>query len=368
MKVLHLTTHLNVGGITSYLYQLSQGLQKIGVQVSIASSGGMCSSKFEEQKIPIYRIPLNTKSELSPKLALSFLSLKRLYQKEHWDLLHAHTRVSQCLAQALSFYCNIPYVTTFHGFYHHHLGRKLFPCLGQKTIANSHAVAEHLKTFYPRTQNKITTVLHGIHTDFFNPTAVLDSQKEEWRHKLGLAPYPILGIVGRLSCEKGHVQLLEIFKILIEKYHQKTYLLIVGDGKQKEDIKQKILELKLKEFVKLVPSQQDPRPLFSLIDIYVTYHTGPEGFGLSTLEAMAMGKPVVISYVQGGMGDFIEDGQEGFLLKEASQDTLAQKINELLNSKEKQLWMGKNAAQKIKNHFSHLRMAEQTKKIYEQCF
>ena len=140
MKVLHLTTHLNVGGITSYLYQLSQGLQKIGVQVSIASSGGMCSSKFEEQKIPIYRIPLNTKSELSPKLALSFLSLKRLYQKEHWDLLHAHTRVSQCLAQALSFYCNIPYVTTFHGFYHHHLGRKLFPCLGQKTIANSHAV------------------------------------------------------------------------------------------------------------------------------------------------------------------------------------------------------------------------------------
>ena len=368
MKVLHLTTHLNVGGITSYLYHLSQGLKKIGIQTAIASSGGEYSPEFESCQIPIHVIPLNTKSELSPKLGISFLKLKRLHQKEKWDVLHAHTRVGQCLAQALSSYCNIPYVTTFHGFYHlDHLGRKLFPCLGKKTIANSHAVASNLKTFYPKYKNQITTVLHGINTDFFNPSAISDSQKEEWRHKLGLAAWPTLGIVGRLSPEKGHVQLLEIFKILLESYHHKAQLLIVGDGNQKEWIEKKILELELKEYVKLIPSQKDPRPLFALMDIYVTYHSGPEGFGLSTLEAMAMGKPVIISYVQGGMGDFIEDGQEGFLMKGASQNTMAQKINELLNSKSLQLTMGTKAAQKIKAHFSYQRMAEQTQKIYEQC-
>ncbi|MBI3018925.1 MAG: glycosyltransferase family 4 protein [Deltaproteobacteria bacterium] len=368
MKVLHLTTHLNVGGITSYLYQLSQGLKKIGVQTSIASSGGEYSSEFESHQIPLHIMPLNTKSELSPKLGLSFLKLKNLYPKEKWDVLHAHTRVSQCLAQALSSYCKIPYVTTFHGFYHHHLGRKLFPCLGQKTIANSHAVASHLKVSYPNHEDQITTILHGIDTDFFNPSMISDHQKEEGRRKFSLAPLPTLGIIGRLSVEKGHVYLLEIFKILLEKYHQKAQLLIVGDGKQKEWIEQKILELKLKEFVKLIPSQKDPRPLLSLIDVYVTYHAGPEGFGLSTLEAMAMGKPVVISYVQGGMGDFIEDGKEGFLMKGVSLDAMAQKINKLLNSKSLQITMGINAVQKIKNHFSYQRMAEQTQKIYEQCF
>ncbi len=369
MKVLHLTTHLNVGGITSYLYHLSQGLQKIGVHTAIASRGGEYSPEFENRQIPLHVIPLNTKSELSPKLALSFLKLKNLYQKEKWDVLHAHTRVSQCLAQALSSYCNIPYVTTFHGFYHlDHLGRKLFPCLGKKTIANSHAVAENLHYFYPQYQNQITTVLHGIDTDFFNPTIISDDQKEEWRHKLALSPLPTLGIVGRLSIEKGHIQLLEVLKFLIEKYHQKVQLLIIGDGKQKGAIEQKILELGLKDFVKLISSQKDPRPLLSLIDIYATYHTGPEGFGLSTLEAMAMGKPVVISYAQGGMGDFIEDGKEGFLMKEASQDIMAQKIMELLNSPSLQHKMGESAAQKVRSHFSYLRMAEQTQKIYEQCF
>src|SRR3989338_166978 len=160
MKVLHLTTHLNLGGITSYLYQLSQGLQKGGVQTSIASSGGEYSSEFENHQIPLHLIPLNTKSELSPKLGISFLKLKSLYQKEKWDLIHAHTRVAQCLAQALSSYCKMDYVTTFHGFYDHHLGRKLFPCLGKKTIANSHAVASHLKTAYPKYENQITTILH----------------------------------------------------------------------------------------------------------------------------------------------------------------------------------------------------------------
>ncbi|MBI3017804.1 MAG: glycosyltransferase family 4 protein [Deltaproteobacteria bacterium] len=368
MKVLHLTTHLNVGGITSYLYQLSQGLQKIGVQTSIASSGGEYSSEFESHQIPLHLIPLNTKSELNPKLALSFLKLKKLYQKEKWDLIHAHTRVGQCLAQALSSYCKIPYVTTFHGFYDHHLGRKLFPCLGQRTIANSHAVASNLKASYPNHEDQITTVLHGIDTDFFNSSAISNSQKEEERQKFNLSPLPTLGIIGRLSAEKGHVTLLEIFKILIEKYHQKIQLLIVGDGKQRESIEQKILELQLKEFVKLIPAQKDPRPFFGLMDVYVTYHVGPEGFGLSTLEAMAMGKPVVISYVQGGMSDFIEDEQEGFLMKGASPDTMAQKMNELLNSKSLQIKMGTNAAQKIKDHFSHQRMAEQTQKIYEQCF
>lgn len=368
MKVLHLTTHLNVGGITSYLYHLSQGLQKIGVKTTVASSGGEYSSEFNARHIPLYTIPLNTKSELSPKLALSFLKLKNLYLKEKWDLLHAHTRVSQCLAQALSSYCNIPYVTTFHGFYQYHLGRKIFPCLGQKTIANSHAVASHLKDAYPQYQNQITTILHGIDIEFFSSSAISDRQKEEWRQKLNIVPLPTLGIIGRLSVEKGHSHLLEILKILIEKYHQKAQLLIVGDGKQKEAIEQKIQEFNLKEFVRLIPSQKDPRPLLSLINIYVTYHAGPEGFGLSPLEAMAMGKPVVISYVQGGMGDFIEDGQEGFLMKEASLDVMAQKINELLNSKSLQTTMGTNAAQKIKDHFSYQRMAEQTQKIYEQCF
>ncbi|HBQ20809.1 MAG: hypothetical protein A2Z91_03825 [Deltaproteobacteria bacterium GWA2_38_16] len=366
MKILQLTSHLNVGGITSYLYHLSQGLKKLNIDSSLASSGGEQERDFEHHQITTHSIPLDTKHELSIKLAWSFFKLKKLYKQEKWDLLHAHTRVSQYLAYFLSQNLHIPYVTTFHGFYHHHLGRKLFPCLGHRTIANSFPVEEDLKAHYPTHTPHISTILHGIDTEYFNTKNISDEKKQNFRQEFKIPLLPTLGIVGRLSEEKGHLKLLEILKILIEKHRQKVQLLMIGDGKMKSSILKKIEELKLSDSVFLLPTQKDPRTALSLIDVYVTFQAGPEGFGLSFLEAMSLGKPLVISYSKGGMADFLENEKEGFLLHNSTLETMAEKINTLLNFPELQKEMGQKGAQKIKEYFSYERMAEQTRSIYEQ--
>ena len=85
---------------------------------------------------------------------------------------------------------------------------------------------------------------------------------------------------------------------------------MIGDGKMKSSILKKIEELKLSDSVFLLPTQKDPRTALSLIDVYVTFQAGPEGFGLSFLEAMSLGKPLVISYSKGGMADFLENEKE----------------------------------------------------------
>lgn len=366
MKVLHITTHLNVGGITSYLSYLCTSLKELGVTPSIASAPGEMEAHFKKNQILLYSIPIHTKNILNPKLLISWLKLKKWYQRESWNLIHAHTRVSQCLAHILSGSIHIPYVTTFHGHYTHHVGRKIFPCLGNKTISVSTSVTDDLKKHYSKFSEKMITISHGLNIDYFNAKAITEEQKKEMRQKIGLRDLPTLGIISRLSVEKGHLKLLEIAKQLINQEKQRVQLLIVGEGKQKEEILKKIVQYNLTNSVFILPTQKDPRLALSLIDIYVTYHEGPEGFGLSTLEAMAMRKPVVIAYSQGGMIDFIEDEKDGFIMPSGSPKLMIEKILALLKSPDMRSTMGQHGCEKIKNNFSARRMAEQTLKVYEK--
>lgn len=366
MKILHLTTHLNIGGITSYLYYLTQGLKKLGVNVQIASSGGEQLSDFHKQAIPIHFLPLNTKSEFSPRLVFSFFKLKKEYAREKWDIIHAHTRITQCLAYALSHHLKIPYITTVHGHHTPHIGRKYFPCLGHKTIAISSGIQHFLEEHYPSHANRLTTILHGIDTKAFDPHIISNEEKAKLKQKLGLKDLPILGNIARLSYEKGHVHLLEILKYLKYQKNSEAQLIIMGEGKQKDILLQKINASELKENIFLLPSQKDPRPILSLIDIYVSYHVAPEGFGLSFLEALAMGKPIVSRCLKGGFGDFIENGKEGFLLQEETIEMTAEKVYDLLISPSLREKMGFSGAQKAKNLFSYERMAKETKRVYEE--
>ena len=69
IKVLHLTTHLNVGGITTYIRLLARAMQAEGsYEVIVCSSGGAMVPQFREMGIQTYEVPFRTKSELSPKL------------------------------------------------------------------------------------------------------------------------------------------------------------------------------------------------------------------------------------------------------------------------------------------------------------
>lgn len=364
MKVLHLTTHLNIGGITTHLLQLCRGLKKSGIEPQIASSGGEMTDAFQEYQIKTHLIPLKTKHELSFKIVRSYFSLKNLYAEERWDFIHAHTRVSQWLAHLLSTSLNIPYFTTFHGFYHHHHGRKLFPCLGSHALAISNAVEQDLKNRYPAASNRISTVHFGLDLARFQPNAISENEKRSFKQKIGLKEIPTLGIIARLSPEKGHLELLDIVSLLHQK--RAIQLLIVGDGQLKKEIIQKIEALKLGNIIFMLPPQKDPRLALSVIDIYVSFLVGREGFGISLIEAMAMEKPVVTSDKGGGIIDFIENGRNGFILTEPSKKQMAEKIEELIEHPELRSQIAETALQTVKERFSYEKMGERVFSIYKQ--
>ena len=80
-NILHLTTHLNIGGITSYIRFLTKEMQKMPYRFFIASSGGSQEQTVESQGVTCVNLPIRTKSELSPKLYWAIPKLLKIMRQ-----------------------------------------------------------------------------------------------------------------------------------------------------------------------------------------------------------------------------------------------------------------------------------------------
>ena len=137
MKILFLTTHVNTGGITSYILTLGEALVKAGHQVWVVSSGGDGESRLTDAGIRLVTMNIRTKSEAHPKLLFSLPALKKLIRQEGIDIIHAQTRVTQVLGAWGRRLTGVKMVTTAHGFFKPRWFRKTFPCWGDAVIAIS---------------------------------------------------------------------------------------------------------------------------------------------------------------------------------------------------------------------------------------
>jgi len=137
MRILHLTSHLSIGGITRYVLSLSKRQVHSGHQVVIAADGKITGSPPEMQGITHWQYPLRTSAEFSLPVFWSVRDLEKRLRRFPVDIVHAHTRVGQVMADQISRRLRIPYVTTWHGIYKKRLGRRLWPCAGEIAIAIS---------------------------------------------------------------------------------------------------------------------------------------------------------------------------------------------------------------------------------------
>ncbi|MBF0522642.1 MAG: glycosyltransferase, partial [Candidatus Omnitrophica bacterium] len=183
MNILFLTTHLNSGGITSYLFTLSKGLIQRGNTVHIVSSGGNMEQEFVAMGAKSVILNIKTKSELDPKIYIALPRLKKYIRQNHIDIIHAQTRVTQVMANFLKQLTHVPYVTTCHGFFKPRLFRRIFPCWGDMAIAISPSVMEHLHNDFRRNPLEIALVRSGIDACWFS--AIDENLRKQKRLSLG---------------------------------------------------------------------------------------------------------------------------------------------------------------------------------------
>lgn len=121
----------------------------------------------------------------------------------------------------------------------------------------------------------------------------------------------VVGSVGRLAPEKNQRALLEAVAQLTAA-NVDVHLLLAGDGPSGAELARRTAELGIARRVSFIGAVEDVRPALALMDVFVLPSL-TETFSNAALEAMAMGKPVILSDV-GGAREMIDDGIEGFVV------------------------------------------------------
>jgi len=360
MNILFIANHLNVGGVTSYLYTLAGGLKERGHNVYLASSGGELAEKFIALGVKHIRVPLMTKSEISPKIIFSFFKLRKEVKKLKIELVHSNSRTTQVLGNLLSRALNIPHVFTCHGFFKPKLSRLLFSCWGQAVIAISSEVKEHLIADLKLDAKNISVINNGIDTGNFGDF----SARDDMRKDLGINDALLVGIIARLSDVKGHIYLIRAMRQVIKTFPT-AKLLIIGEGKMKNALIKEVDVSGIKENVLFIPEAGNTRDVLAAMDIFVMPSL-QEGLGLALMEAMAQGLAVVGSAV-GGIKTLIQDEVNGLLVGPADVEELAKAIAELLRDPDKRRNLGANARKFIIANFSKEKMVDATERVYNKC-
>ncbi len=362
MKILYITTHLNKGGITSYLFSLAVGLKKKGHSITIASSGGDSKKVFLENNIDHLDIPIRTKSEVSPFVLFSYFILSRFISSNSIDIIHAHTRVTQVLAWFLSKKFKIPFVATCHGFFRPRWHRRRFPCWGNKTIAISNQVKEHLASEFRVNRENIYLVHNGIDLSKFKEYKI--DEINDLKKEIGLGnKYFVAGTAARFSSVKGLEYFIRSMPEVLRTRKDIVFLLI-GYGREELKLRQLAKVLKVEDRVKFFNPTRRTQEYLCVMDIFVMPSI-QEGLGISILEAQAQKIPVIASNV-GGIPDIIEDRITGILVEPKDESAISKAILELLEDRNLYSIIKNGAYNKIVKEFSLEKMIVDTEKVYKE--
>jgi len=361
MKILLLTTHLNVGGITSYVLTLGGQLTHDGHLVTVASSGGILQRDFENRGIRLLELDIHTSSELNPKIWGAVFRLRHFLNSHPVDIIHAQTRIAQVMAQVLRWMGGPPFVSTCHGFYQPKFFRKMIGCWGEKVVAISPAVREHLLRDFKIFPGRVILIPHGL--DLQSYRVGIPSLRERRLEQFGLAGYPILGIVARLAEVKGQDVAIRAMPSILKKFPQ-AKIVLVGEGKGAAMLHSLVAQLGLSAAVKFFSAVENGKEFFELFDICLA-PSRSEGFGLSAMEAMACGIPVIASRV-GGLASLIDNGRTGILVEAGDSYALAEAVLRLLDSPQEMISISQAARDFIKREHSVEQMVQQTEDIYRK--
>jgi glycosyltransferase involved in cell wall biosynthesis len=257
-------------------------------------------------------------------------------------------------------------VTTFHGFYSLNKYSAIMT-KGDGVIAVSESIKKHIFEHY-RVNNEVRLIFRGVDEGVFNPEKIeenrLDHLRKAWNVKPGV---PLIMLPGRITRLKGQEIFLKSL-LQIKKYNFQAVL--VGDVKENpgyvNELKEFIATNQLSNRVRLVGHCADMAAGLMLADIVLSASSSePEAFGRTTVEAMAMGKPVIAT-AHGGSLETVVHGETGWLVAPSNPVAMGQALKEALNDQEKLQRFGRKGQERVRKFFTTQSMCDKTISFYQE--
>jgi len=211
-------------------------------------------------------------------------------------------------------------------------------------IAVSEAVKKHLCS-QGLDPTRVHVVHNGVDLGRFRPVSTSDSKRKHGYE----AQTPVFGIFGRLSDEKGQLSAIEAM-FLLAKTCPSARLILVGDGKNCEDLVASAQALGVANNVEFKGFAADVRSLMSACDAVIVPSL-KEGFGLAAVEAMALAKPVIATDI-GGLPEIVIPNETGFLVPVNNPQQIAEAMEKLIWDKSLAECMGKAGRERVEECFN----------------
>ena len=236
----------------------------------------------------------------------------------------------------------------------------LIEVLAQKIIF----VSNHLKTYFENNcpilfKKKNQVIYNGIKSIWIN-----QHLKDRYRKQYGVKETEIvLGSVGNISPAKGYAILLKAASIIIAEYPQCKFI-IAGElrGTHYLYLKKIQFDLKIENSVKFIGYQENIDNFLSIIDIFILPSTS-EGFSLSTVEAMSVGIPVIVTK-SGGPQEIVKNEYNGLLVSPGVPEELSKAILAYITNKNLKGKCAFNGFKYAKKNFSIFKMINEYEKVY----
>lgn len=188
-----------------------------------------------------------------------------------------------------------------------------------------------------------------------NPLSFISKESSKCENKKVIS-------VGRLSQEKGFDILIDVWQ-RVNKKHPDWNLEIYGEGYLRKELQEKIDYLNLTENIFLKGNEKNIKSKYLNSSIYVMCSRF-EGFGMTLIEAMACGLPLVSFDCPYGPRNIVKDNVNGFLCKLGNINEMVDKINYLIENKEKRMEMGKKSKE-LSFYYSENKIMNQWKELFE---
>jgi glycosyltransferase involved in cell wall biosynthesis len=256
------------------------------------------------------------------------------------DVIHANSVRAGLVMSAATFGLRIPVIWHVHDLLPRHplsTAIRIFACVSRRNriVAVSEAVAKRFEGSLSRAfRGRVETIHNAVDVERFFPN---QQTREETRCALGLEAATVVGIVGQLTPRKGQLELIEAFAELARAIPD-AILLVVGeplfnrDEEYAESLARAAECSGVAGRIQFLGAREDVPAIMRALDLLVV-NSSAEPFGLTVIEAMAAGTPVLATAVD-GINEIVRHGENGWLVTAQDRRSLVEALFTLVRDRQ----------------------------------
>ena len=366
IKVLLMIDDASVGGGQQHVLWLAENMDQSRFEVAVACEGrGYLVDELNKRRIPVYSLSISNRLSFR-----SFLQCYGVLKRFAPDILHTHGGTAGFYGRVIGKLLNVRFVIhTYHGLHYLHADsrvNKLFHRwidrillrLTDRIICVSVADFNLGARWGIVDPTTAVVIRNGIDIEKYSRLANAGNTAQEFKPRTG---EKIVGTIGRLHPQKGHIYLLEAARLVLRE-HPSTIFQIIGTGELEGHLKDKAIEFEIGEHVQFLGERTDIPALLAAMDLFVLPSLW-EGQPIVLMEAMASRTPIVATSVD-GVAEMIESSHNGLLVPARNVSQLANALTLLLGDAPLAGILSQHAFDKVVREFDIKRTVRLIDQLY----